>query len=274
MSRLVLGIAAVAVLAGLGAGAWFWSQRSAPLKLQIVVPAVPVAQPAPIAPPPPAIQHPVEAAVPEKLAALAEAEAFVTDALTELLGRKAVLSMLQTDGFVRRIVATVDNLARAHAVPRLWPVNPTPGRFTVTADNRIKPGNEERYSPFVLLVESIDTARVVALYVRLYPLFQRADVELGYPDGYFNDRQVAVIDHLLATPLRMEPLPVVLTEVRGEIKSERPWVRYQFADPALDTLSSGQKLLLRIGPINQRRLKARLAELRKQVTGGALKAKP
>lgn len=27
-------------------------------------------------------------------------------------------------------------------------------------------------------------------YVRLYPLFQKAYVELGYPNGYFNDRLI------------------------------------------------------------------------------------
>ena len=43
-------------------------------------------------------------------------------------------------------------------------------------------------------------ARAVALYARLYPLFQQAYEELGYPGRYFNDRLVEVIDDLLATP--------------------------------------------------------------------------
>ena len=28
--------------------------------------------------------------------------------------------------------------------------------------------------------------------------------------------------------------------------SERPWVRYEYADPGLQALSSGQKILLRV----------------------------
>lgn len=154
------------------------------------------------------------------------------------------------------------------AAPRLWPVNPAPGRLAVSADNIIKPNNEERFTPFVLLVESADTARTVALYVRLYPLLQRAYVELGYPDQYFNDRLVAVIDHLLATPLPLGPLKLELTEVKGEIKSQRPWVRYQFSDPALEALSSGQRMLLRMGAVNQRRLKAKLTDIRQHVARG------
>ena len=49
-------------------------------------------------------------------------------------------------------------------------------------------------------MESVDTGRLAALYVRFYPLFQQAYRDLGYPNGYFNDRLVEVIDHLLVTP--------------------------------------------------------------------------
>jgi len=35
-------------------------------------------------------------------------------------------------------------------------------------------------------------------------------------------------------------------------------------------LSSGQKTLLRMGPVNQRRIKARLAEIRRLVTAGSV----
>lgn len=275
MSRLSYGLTAVSIVAALGAGTWYWlDQSAAPKAPPPAAPAVAVKPPAPPAPPPgPKIAHPIEAAAPVALPALAESDAFVSEALVALLGNKAVLSLLQTDGFIRRVVATVDNLSRSHAAPRLWPVNPMPGRFSVTPDNIIKPNNDERYTPFVLLVESVDPARAVALYVRLYPLFQRAYVELGYPDGYFNDRLVEVIDTLLATPIPLGPRKVELTQIRGEIKSERPWVRYQFSDPALEGLSSGQKMLLRSGAVNQRRLKAKLTEFRALVAGGTVRAK-
>jgi hypothetical protein len=102
--------------------------------------------------------------------------------------------------------------------------------------------------------------------MRLYPLFQQSYQELGYPRGYFNDRLVEVIDQLLATPEPVGPLAVHLTEVKGPITSDRPWVRYEFADPALQALPAGSKMLLRMGPDNARRLKAKLAELRAAIT--------
>lgn len=192
----------------------------------------------------------------------------VRESLVGLFGRKAVVSMLQSDDFARRFVATVDNLGRRHAASRLWPVLPAPGRFEVEtrADGSvIAPDNALRYTPFVLLVETVDIDQAVAVYRRLYPQFQRAYEELGYPDRYFNDRLVDLIDLLLATPVVDGELKVHLPPINSPIAPERPWVLYQYDDPALEALTSGQRLLLRMGPVNARRLKSKLAEVRRLV---------
>jgi len=167
-------------------------------------------------------------------------------------------------------VATVDNLARSHAAPALWPLNTTPGRFSVSGGSgelrNISGDNAARYTPLVQWIASIDAKRAGALYVRVYPQLQRSYEELGYPRRYFNDRVVEVIDHLLATP---EPAPgaplMQLTEVKGSVPSTQPWLRYEFADPQLQSLSSGQRILLRVGSQHRQTLKAKLAELRRQV---------
>lgn len=230
--------------------------------------AAPPAAPAPAASAPasPAsgIAYPIE---PPLAQAPLEASG-IASALTELLGRKAVMSFLQVDDFPRRFVATVDNLGRSHAPPMLWPVNPTADRFTVEeldGATVIASANSQRYTPFLLLVETVDVRRAVDLYVRMYPLLQRTYEELGFPRRHFNDRVIAVIDQLLATPDPKRPLKVELTEVKGPIPSVRPWVRYTFADPELESLSAGQKIMLRVGSINGRRLKAKLAEIREEL---------
>lgn len=192
----------------------------------------------------------------------------VTNALINLIGKDAVESFLQIDEFPRRFVATVDNLGRPH-VPRLiWPVKPTPERFIVDEledSPALGPANFGRYTPFVVLAETVSASRAVDLYARLYPLFQHAYEGLGFPDRYFNDRLIAVIDLLLDTPEVAYPLRLQLIEVKGPIPSQRPWVRYEFADPELERLSAGQKILLRIGPANQGRLKRKLAEIRHEL---------
>jgi hypothetical protein len=245
-----------------------------PASAPVPTTAVP-ATPLPTTPAEPAIQHPVEpptdaAAAAQPMPALTEADAYVRDALVGLLGRDQVLTWLLTEGFVRRAVATVDNLPRELAPVMVWPVKPTPGRFATlkAADGTsetIHVDNAARYTPFVRFIEAVDSAQAVALYRRLYPLFQQAYEELGFPGRYFNDRLVQVLDHLIATPVQPGPLAVKLVEVKGPVPSTRPWVRYEFADPALESLSAGQKMLLRTGADNHQRLRAKLVDLRGRV---------
>lgn len=276
----------IAILAaiGLAAAAYFWWQQRpsgmpvpptkvAPVQQVTPAPVAVAPEPAPPVAPAP-IRHPIEviqtpAARPlAPLPALGESDKLLKDALTELLTRKSVLSFLNMDDFVRRFVATVDNLAQGHAASRLWPVVPMPGRFTVVerADGAyLSNANSDRYTPFVRFATSVDTARAVALYTRLYPLFQQAYEELGYPGKYFNDRLVAVIDQLLDTPELTEPVKLTLTQVQGPIQPTQPWLRYEFEDPALESRPAGQKILMRMGRSNELLLKAKLMDFRERI---------
>lgn len=269
-----IAIAFAAVLLLLGGVAYYWNTREARQAPAPVPDEAPTATATPA--PKPAIEFPIEPPAgtgpQEPLAPLARADEVVRRALVDWLGKDAVVSFLQLDDFVRHVVATTDNLGRSHAAPRLWPVTPTPGKFTVVRggeDLLIAPGNSERYAPLVAFVESIDLTHATELYVRWYPWFQQAYEELGYPGRHFNDRLVQVIDLLIATPVPDKPLAVSLTEVKGPIPSTRPWVRYEFVDPSLESLSAGQKMLLRVGPTNQRRLQAKLADFRRRITTAA-----
>ena len=257
-----IGVAAV-VIAAIVAGTLWWRSQQTAEPVTAAAPAAPAPAPAAAAPEP-AVKYPVEA---EAAAPLAARE--VPAALLALLGRKAVSSFIQTDEFPRRFVATLDNLGRPHAPPIVWPVTPTAGRFTVDNGDGgpvIALDNSARYTPFVLMVEAVDTGAAVELYKRMYPLLQQAYVELGFPRKYFNDRVVEVIDLLLAAPDLREPPKLHLTEVKGSVPSDRPWVRYEFAEPALEALPAGQKIMLRVGPVNERRLKAKLKQVRQQLT--------
>ena len=120
--------------------------------------------------------------------------------------------------------------------------------------------NFERYKPLVAAMSKLDMQQLSAVYVHFYPLFQQAYQNLGYPNGYFNDRLVEVIDAMLASP-----------EPKGPIQLVRPNVMYTFADPALEARPAGQKLLIRMGPENAQAIKAKLTELRAAITAGPLK---
>ena len=263
--RTIVGLVIVVALAAAG---WWWydTQRQAPRPT-----AVPAAAgtpqpdgtpPAPAAPVATGPQFPIDA--PADGAPPADPDARIAQALGALLGQPGVASFLQMDGFARRFVATVDNLPREQASARVWPVQPMPQRFSP------EPGNAQRYAPFVAFVDKVDTGKAVAAYVQLYPIFQQAYEELGYPKKYFNDRLVAVIDHLLQAPEPSAMPALRLTEVKGEYAAAQPWTRYEFVDPKLEALSAGQKMLVRVGPANEKRLKAKLADFRRGVAAGAV----
>lgn len=210
----------------------------------------------------------IEAALSIPESALPLAADQVGSAVTVFLGNKTALTFFQLADFPRKFVATVDNLARSHAPPKVWPNNPTEGRFNVQmldGATIVSSDNAQRYTPLVMMLEKINAELAVDLYVRMYPVLQQAYEDLGYPNRQFNDRLLRVINHLLATPIAPQVIAVQLTEVKGPIPSIRPWVRYEFADPALEALSSGQKIMLRVGSVNQSRLKATLSALRQEI---------
>jgi len=272
MNRRLYFLAALALLGLVAAATWWWWRPPAAAQAPVVAaPSAPPASAASATQAPAAssaaVHYPVEAAA--VVAEAASQPASVDEVLTELFGRKAVQSMFQLPDFPRRFVATVDNLGRAHAPAIIWPVNPAEGRFTVKSTGEggvIDPDNGLRYTAHVLILETVDLRQAAAAYARLYPSFQQAYVDLGFPKKYFNDRLVEVLDQLLATPEVNGPIKVHIPPIQGPLQPERPWVLYEFDDPALNALTSGQRILLRMGPVNERRVKARLAEFRHLIT--------
>ena len=116
-----------------------------------------------------------------------------------------------------------------------------------------------RYDPYMKIAEAVDPRTLVTWYVHWYPLFQEAYRQLGYPQGYFNDRLIVAIDDMLAAPDAQAPVALVRT-ADGH---------YAFADPTWESLSVGQKLMIRIGPDNERTLKTKLRSIRALLLGKA-----
>lgn len=218
------------------------------------------APPAPVASVPPAaaepeIRHPVRETLPEKpLPALDTSDSTMKNALVELSGNNSLVDALLLSGFIRRVVATIDNLPGPKVASRIMPVKRVAGSFAVSGEEGryvIATDNAARYAHYVKLAESVDGRKLAAFYFHYYPLFQQAYRELGYPKGHFNDRLVEVIDHLLEAPELQAPVALV-----------RPKVFYLYADPELEARSAGQKILMRMGPAHAARIKAKLREIR------------
>jgi hypothetical protein len=263
VNKPMIGVAAAVVL--IAAGAWYYLQSR-----HAALPKAPVAaQPLPAEPPAEtAIQHPLPAdqgdsASKAPLPALADSDSAISDALAQVVGASTVKDYLLPESIIRHLVVTIDNLPRQKLAVEKRPTGPVAGAFVADGDEvhaTLDPQNFARYQPLVAIIGKLDMRQVVAVYVRFYPLFQQSYQNLGYPNGYFNDRLVQVIDSLVATPQPTGPIELV-----------RPNVMYLFADPTLESRPAGQKLLIRMGPDNAAVIKTKLTELRAAITAAPLK---
>jgi hypothetical protein len=257
VNKPVIGVAAAVVVVALSVAYYLHSRSSHPPR------APAAAQSAPPAPPAePAIQHPVPPAAGAgskgPLPSLGDSDPAIRDALGEVAGSNAVAQYLVPDSIIRHIVVTIDNLPRQKVPVDKRPIVAVAGTFVALGDElhaTLDPKNFTRYEPMIGVLRNLDMQRLAEVYLRFYPLFQQVYQNLGYPNGYFNDRLVQVIDSLLATP-----------QPAGPIELTRPNVMFIYADPTLEARPAGQKLLLRMGPNNAAVVKTKLTELRAIIT--------
>ena len=134
----------------------------------------------------------------------------------------------------------------------LAPLRPT-GTFSVVergGRTTIAPASYARYDAMADLIAALDPAAVVRVYRMLAPRLDEAHAELGEGGRTFDAALRDSLRRLSETPIPDGPAAVT---ARGGV--------YAFADPRLEALSPSQKLLLRSGPDNARRVQAQLAAI-------------
>jgi len=198
--------------------------------------------------------HPMPPAPIRALPPLAQSDPVVRDAVGNVEGAAALVGMLAAGDLVRRFVGTIDRIPShslpRHVLPIVIPVAPYDAT-TQAAAHVLEQADYARYVRIVDVVDAVDMHGAASVYWRLYPLLQQAYEQLGAHKGYFNDRVVEIIDHLLQTPAPGAPIAVV--SAGGLLR---------FEDPRLEACSAGQKALLRMGPANAARVESKLRQLR------------
>lgn len=262
---------AVTVVIAIGVGLFVWEERAAVREEAAQAqqppptpaPEAAVAEPVPAPGSEPQIQHPMPEPVtapgaqPKALPALDASDEAVQQSLAGAFGKQSFAGVSLSEELIRHLVATVDGLPRDHVATQRFPLRPPPGQLVTSGKEEVvvlSPANYARYARYIKLAQSLDTKKLVTVYTQFYPLFQQAYAELGYPNRYFNDRVVEVIDHLLAAP-----------DVPGPVELIRFGPYFEFADPDLEELSAGRKLLVRMGPENAAVIKGKLRELRREI---------
>jgi hypothetical protein len=260
-NKTLVWAAAGATLVGGAAAFYFWQQSLPPP--QLLEPVAPSDAAATRAEP--SIRYPItqtDEQATETLPTLDQSDRTLRDELENLIGLQALKTLFHSENIVRNVVVTVDNLPRKTVALRVLPTQPVGATFVAARQGGqlvIAEKNAARYRPYVRLLQAVDTKNLTALYTRFYPLFQRAYQEQGYPKEYFNDRLVDVIDHMLDAP-----------EVDGPIALTQPHVVYRYADPDLENASAGHKVMIRMGADNAAKVKAKLREIRRELTAQGL----
>jgi len=196
--------------------------------------------------------EPLEAE-PEDLPSLNNSDSFLAARLQQLDNGVALLSHLADEQLVRRFVVLVDNVAQGNIPQANLPYNPVPGEFPVRViDDNLFEMAEAGFRRFDAAVEAlvaIDAGQLVALYRLASPLFQQAYAELGYGEASFDLALQRAIRRVLSTD-----------DVSGTPQLVKPSVMYLYADSQLEARSDIQKQMIRIGPVNRDRVKAKLRE--------------
>ncbi len=253
------GVAVVVVVVLLAAAVYLGQPVEVDHPSAAVPPAQPIAEAAqPARPPEVAVrENGIEVVStqpePEPLPALSDSDPIVQSWVVGQAGQEFFEALSWNPSLVQRLVATIDALPSAQLPPVLWPANPPGGNFLVVdgpEGQLISPLNNARYAPYIRIIGAIDPEALVQAYRGLEPLFQEAYQELGRGDLAFNDRLIEVLEHLMQTP-RPGGEPVVLP-------SEAIFI---FADIELESLSGGQKLLLRLGSDQSSIVRDKIEEL-------------
>jgi len=234
---------ALVVAVGLGWTWWTWSSRSSP--------TAPVATPAVSVPPPPA------APPPAPLPPLDALDPVVRELIGRITNSPLLAGWLGTNNLARQIAALVGG-ADASQVPLrlLAPLRPG-GAFAVERRGGrtiVSDATFSRATPLVDVIAGLDAAAVTRAYRTLSPRLEDAYAELSDDDRTFDVALREALDQLMATPIGEGGIEVV---GRGGM--------YFFADPKLEGLTPAQKLLLRTGPANARKLQAQLRAMRAEL---------
>lgn len=167
---------------------------------------------------------------------------------------ETVNRMLVNEGLIQRFVVSVTNLANDEMAPNHQLLTPPEQNFRVYSQagkQWIDAASYKRYTPYVDMLESFDNEALLNIYGIYKGDIQTKFAEIGNPDQDFNGVLLEAIDQLLDTP--EVPVPV-------EVYTDS--VAYKYADERLENLNEPQKQLLRTGPDNMRRIKAKLRELK------------
>ena len=180
--------------------------------------------------------------------------------VVELIPNKALTDLVVEQDLISNFVVFVDNASRGELVSQFSPLHAPKDKFTaqqVEGDLlsfELSSSDFSRYDNYAELLVSLPLEKSLEIYKELTPAIDEAHMELGYEAGTFDRKLKRALDFLIDAPV-----------LSDEAKLVAPSAMYQFADAELEGLMSIQKLLLRMGPENQQKVRAKLIEFKEAI---------
>jgi hypothetical protein len=227
----------------LGGFWWYRAHRGALAPAHVTGPVAAPSRPMP----PPA------AATATNLPPLGELDPFIRSTIGSVTQMSAAAAWLATDHLAEQFTAIVQGVAEGKAPSRMLGRFRPSTPFAVTrrgGQTVIDPRSFGRFDSIADTVTSLDAAASARAYRTLAPRLNEAYAQLGITDSTLDAALEHAIIRLVKTPVPDGDIAVV---PRGGA--------YAFADADLEALSPAQKLLLRTGPSNAKRIQGRLREI-------------
>lgn len=166
------------------------------------------------------------------------------------------LEMVAEEQLLERLVTTLNSLDGAPVPLRFRPLSHVPGLPLLASDDDsnnlgLPETPDPRYRPYRAMFDRMDAVELAELFYRYEPALEKAWQALGENAGQtFRERAIEILEHL----------------AEFEVPADRPAlhqpkVLYEYADPALEQLSWGRKILVRIGPEHAAAVQRKLSAL-------------
>lgn len=227
--------------------------RLQPQEQPPAIAATPVIEEAPIEV---EIAAPIIEALPTELVelpSLNDSDDFVLEGLRALQNGVALIRVLADDQLIRSIVVFVDNISRGEFPQTSLPYKRIGQEMSVrNIDENLfvmEANAHDRFNQLIDTFVAVDTDQALILYRTLQPLFQNAYAEIGSRNVNFDDTLRSAINAVLRSP-----------DVEGPYQLVKPSVMFLYADASIENMEEMQKQLIRIGPENIEKLKAKLRQ--------------
>jgi hypothetical protein len=193
-----------------------------------------------------------------ELPSLNDSDNFVLEGLSALQNGAALIRVLADEQLIRSIVVFVDNISRGDFPQTSLPYKRIGLEMSVRnidANLFVMEANaHERFNQVIDTFAAVDTDQAMILYRTLQPLFQQAYAEIGSRNVNFDDTLRSAINAVLRSP-----------NVEGPYQVVKPSVMFLYADASIENMEEMQKQLIRIGPKNTEKLKAKLRQFSEQL---------